>query len=62
MAMRLTSPAFAHEEAIPRQYTCDGEDRCPQLRWTGAPPETQSFALIIHDPDAIVTMNGGLRW
>jgi Raf kinase inhibitor-like YbhB/YbcL family protein len=52
MAFTLTSPAFSHGEAIPRQYTCDGEDRSPSLRWTGAPEGTRSFALIMHDPDA----------
>jgi Raf kinase inhibitor-like YbhB/YbcL family protein len=52
MALTLTSPAFSNEETIPRQYTCDGADQSPPLRWTGAPPETQSFALIVHDPDA----------
>lgn len=52
MALTLTSPAFASEAPIPRQYTCDGEDKSPELRWSGAPSETQSFALIVHDPDA----------
>jgi hypothetical protein len=52
MALTLTSPAFPSEAPVPRQYTCDGEDRSPELRWTGAPAETGSLALIVHDPDA----------
>jgi Raf kinase inhibitor-like YbhB/YbcL family protein len=52
LTMTLTSPAFAHGEAIPRQYTCDGSDTSPALTWSGAPAGTQSFALICDDPDA----------
>jgi Raf kinase inhibitor-like YbhB/YbcL family protein len=50
----LTSPAFAPEEAIPQQYSCDGEDISPPLAWTEPPQTTQSFALIADDPDAPV--------
>lgn len=50
--MQLTSPAFAHESSIPLLYTCDGQDRSPKLAWTDPPENTQSFALIVDDPDA----------
>lgn len=50
--MQLTSTAFKQNEAIPRQYTCEGEDLSPQLQWTGAPAGTKGFALISDDPDA----------
>jgi len=52
MALKLTSPMFAHGEAIPKLYTCDGEDISPPLVWSDAPAGTQSFALICDDPDA----------
>jgi Raf kinase inhibitor-like YbhB/YbcL family protein len=52
MALMLTSPAFANNGAIPKQYTCEGTDISPPLRWSGAPQGTKSFALIIDDPDA----------
>jgi Raf kinase inhibitor-like YbhB/YbcL family protein len=52
MAMKLTSAAFAEGQTIPRKHTCDGDDLSPPLSWTGAPPGTQSFALICDDPDA----------
>src|SRR6266542_1822724 len=52
MALTLTSPAFSHEEVIPRKHTCDGADQSPLLAWTEPPSGTQSFALIAHDPDA----------
>lgn len=48
----LKSSAFAHLEAIPSRYTCEGADTSPPLAWSGAPPGTKSFALIIDDPDA----------
>jgi len=50
--MKLTSPAFNHNSPIPPQYTCDGADISPALQWTDAPSATQSFALIVDDPDA----------
>ena len=49
---QLTSPAFAHEDAIPGKYTCDGDDTSPALAWTKPPAGTESFALIMDDPDA----------
>ncbi len=51
MAFTLTSPAFIEGGAIPRDYTCDGADRSPPLRWTGA-PSAASYVLIMDDPDA----------
>jgi Raf kinase inhibitor-like YbhB/YbcL family protein len=50
--MKLTSPSFAHMAAIPARHTCEGDDVAPALAWTDAPPGTQSFALIVDDPDA----------
>jgi Raf kinase inhibitor-like YbhB/YbcL family protein len=50
--MRLTSSAFSHGSAIPRRFTCDGEDLSPPLEWTEAPAETSSFVIICEDPDA----------
>lgn len=50
--MELRSPAFSHNGAIPRQYTCEGADVSPPLQWQGVPPGTKSLALIVDDPDA----------
>jgi len=52
MALILSSPAFANNGAIPKQYTCEGTDTSPPLRWSGTPQGAKSFALIIDDPDA----------
>jgi len=52
MSLVLTSPAFAHNGAIPRKYTCQGDDVSVPLAWSGAPAGTKSFVLIVDDPDA----------
>ena len=52
MTFKITSPAFADGAAIPRVYTCQGDDVSPPLAWQDAPHGTRSFALIVDDPDA----------
>lgn len=52
MAFSLTSPAFRNMEEIPTRYTCEGEDISPPLKWSDPPAGTESFALIVEDPDA----------
>ncbi len=49
--MKLTTTSF-HDAQIPRDYTCDGADRSPQLSWTAPPANTKSLALLVTDPDA----------
>ena len=49
---QLTSSAFKEGGAIPREYTCQGKAVSPALQWRGAPAGTQSFSLIVTDPDA----------
>ena len=50
--IQLSSRAFADGSAIPRRYTCDGDDTAPPLRWTNTPAKTRSLALLLEDPDA----------
>jgi len=50
--LTLTSPDFAHGQAIPAEFTCDGKDHSPALAWGEPPAGTKSFALIVDDPDA----------
>jgi Raf kinase inhibitor-like YbhB/YbcL family protein len=52
MAMTISSNAFREGEAIPRHFTCDGEDVSPPLSWIEVPKEARSLALICDDPDA----------
>jgi Raf kinase inhibitor-like YbhB/YbcL family protein len=62
MPLTLRSPAFVHGAEIPRRHTCDGEDAAPALEWSGAPPQTKSFALIVDDPDAPDPANPKTTW
>lgn len=50
--LQLTSGAFQDGQPIPTQFTCDGADQTPLLRWSDPPTGTNSFALVIDDPDA----------
>lgn len=50
--LKISSQAFQHGQAIPRQHTGDGKDVSPPLSWTGSPEKTASFALVCDDPDA----------
>jgi Raf kinase inhibitor-like YbhB/YbcL family protein len=50
--LTVRSRAFEPHGAIPRRYTCEGEDVAPPLEWSGAPAGTRSFALVVDDPDA----------
>ena len=50
--MNLTSAAFANGQPIPAKFSCKGDDISPALAWTEPPAGTQSFALIMDDPDA----------
>ena len=50
--MEIKSPAFENEGMIPSEYTCDGKNISPQIKWENIPDHTKSLALICDDPDA----------
>ncbi len=52
MNFSLSTKAFSAGGDIPAKYTCQGEDVSPALSWSEAPKHTQSFALLVTDPDA----------
>jgi Raf kinase inhibitor-like YbhB/YbcL family protein len=52
----VSSPAFADNTQIPAEYSCNGRNVPPPLRWQNPPPGTESLALVVDDPDAV----GGL--
>jgi len=63
--MALSSPDFQDGGIIPDKFTqADPMPVSPRLEWTNVPDNTQSFVLIMHDPDN--ALNGGtddvLHW
>ncbi len=52
MSLQLTSSAFKEGATVPQEYTADGKDVSPSLRWSASPAGTNSLALICDDPDA----------
>lgn len=52
MALELASDAFEEGDAIPEKHTCDGADVSPPLTFRDVPPEAESLALVVDDPDA----------
>jgi len=52
MSLALTSDAFVNGQSIPAKYACTGKNISPALAWNDPPAGTQSFALIVDDPDA----------
>ncbi len=50
--LTITTTAFADGAEIPSRFTqSDPNAVSPKLDWTHVPPNTVSFALILHDPD-----------
>jgi len=52
MPFQIVIPAFADGGGIPRLHTGEGADLSPAIEWSGEPAGTQSFVLIVDDPDA----------
>ncbi|HUM26526.1 MAG TPA: hypothetical protein PKN81_09860 [Anaerolineales bacterium] len=51
----LTSTDVSNGGVLPVEFTCDGNGSTLPLAWSGAPSETQSYAVIMHHeaPDGI---------
>jgi len=63
-AFALESPDVRPGQQLPtwaRATGAGGDDRSPELRWSGAPAETQSFVVQVFDPDA-PTSSGWWHW
>jgi Raf kinase inhibitor-like YbhB/YbcL family protein len=63
-AFKLASPDIRPNGPIAMEqvfngFGCSGENISPALKWSGAPADTKSFALLVHDPDA---PTGGAGW
>jgi len=48
----VTSGAFSDGERMPSIYSYEGGNRSPPLEWTGVPHGTESFVLMMYDPDS----------
>ena len=47
-SMTLQSSEVVNGGALPAEYTCDGTASTLPLEWSGAPAQTQSYAIIMH--------------
>lgn len=56
--LSVSSTAFGAGRMIPKQYTGEGKDVSPPLKWTAGPAGTKCYALSVEDPDA----PGGTWW
>jgi Raf kinase inhibitor-like YbhB/YbcL family protein len=54
-AFTITSTAFQEGAPIPLRNSAYGENVSPELSWSNAPAGTNSFALVLDDPDAGAT-------
>src|SRR4051794_26925027 len=63
-SMTLTTNGWPDGDDIPVKYTQAAEQVSPQLNWTNPPPNTQSFVLLMHDPDVSLagTTDDQLHW
>lgn len=52
--MTVTSQSFSRS-LLPRRYTCYGAKISPPLDWSGAPPNTRSYAIVVDDSDTPIT-------
>ena len=50
--IELTTTSFLNGEVIPAKHTCDGANDSPALKLSKGPQGTESFALLMEDPDA----------
>ncbi|BDX06093.1 YbhB/YbcL family Raf kinase inhibitor-like protein [Planctobacterium marinum] len=65
-AMQVSSNDISHGDFMAKAHEfngfgCTGEDKSPQLSWSGAPEGTKAFAIMAYDPDA-PTGSGWWHW
>lgn len=64
---KLSSPDFPANGQVPEKFVmstdgCAGGNVSPQLKWSGAPPGTKSFAITLFDEDEHSTPSGWWHW
>jgi Raf kinase inhibitor-like YbhB/YbcL family protein len=65
--IHITIADFPDGGKIPAKYTCAAGQNSPSpaISWTGAPATTQSYVVILHDPDPVLqgsATNDVLHW
>jgi len=50
--MKITTDAFSPDGIIPKEYSCDGVGKIPDLKIAAVSQDTVSLAVIVSDPDA----------
>lgn len=56
VTMAIESPAFKNGEAIPQQYTVDGDNISPPLSWRNVPAGAKQLIVTAEDLDAATTL------
>lgn len=54
LELTVTSPDFRDGGSLPPSAAltaCGGQNRSPALHWSGAPPTTQSYVIVVRDQD-----------
>ena len=59
MSSDIANNSTIENKFVFKGFGCEGGNVSPALSWSGAPAGTQSFALLVHDPDA---PTGGAGW
>lgn len=49
---KVESPAFSEGDAVPIQFTCEGDNISPPLSWSGVPEDATELRISLRDPDA----------